>query len=98
MAFSPDGRILASGDWDDTIRFWDAVSGAHKRTLTGHTWQVNSVAFSPDGRTIASGGQDKEIHLGDTTPGSHKRTLKGHTGSVYSVGVQSGWPHHRIGE
>ena len=51
VAFSPDGRSIASGSYDDTVRLWDAVTGSHIRTLEGHTDDVNSVAFSPDGRT-----------------------------------------------
>ena len=69
VAFSPDGRTMASGSWDSTICLWNAVTGVHKRTLTGHTWHVNSVAFSPDGRTLASGSDDTTIRLWDAVTG-----------------------------
>ena len=62
-AFAPDGRTLASGSLDHTIKLWDSASGRLLRTLTGHTHWVNSVAFSPDGRTLASGSGDKTIKL-----------------------------------
>ncbi len=63
VAFSPDGRLLASGSFDNTIKLWEVSSGSLVRTLTGHTNSVRSVAFSPDGRLLASGSDDKTIKL-----------------------------------
>ena len=85
VAFSPDGRMLASGSWDNTVRLWDAVTGAHRRTLTGHMNAVLSVVFSPNGRALASGSFDKTIRLWNAVTGAHRLTLTGHTDWVYSV-------------
>lgn len=52
VAFSPDGRTLASGSDDHTIKLWDAITGKERQTLEGHSSQVRSVAFSPDGQTV----------------------------------------------
>jgi hypothetical protein len=83
VAFSPDGRLLASCD-DETVRLWDPATGAEKRTLTGHTGRVNGVAFSPDGRLLAS-CDDETVRLWDPATGAEKRTLTGHTGRVNGV-------------
>jgi hypothetical protein len=55
VAFSPDGKILASGSEDNTIKLWEVNSGRELRTLRGHSGPVNSVVFSPDGQSLASG-------------------------------------------
>ena len=63
MAFSPDGRLLATASADKTARLWDPDTGEQLRTLTGHTDWVFGVAFSPDGRLLATASADKTAWL-----------------------------------
>ena len=65
VAFSADGRWLASASRDQTVRLWDPATGDAVATLTGHTRQVTGVAFSADGRRLASVSEDKAVRLWD---------------------------------
>ena len=70
VAFSPDGSKVVSGSSDETIRVWDASTGAEMLPpLRGHDYSVQSVAFSPDGSKIVSGSDDKTIRVWDASTG-----------------------------
>ena len=83
IAFSLDGRQLASGACDGTVRIWDLKSGK-SRVLEGHAKSVNSVAYSPNGRQLASGASDNTVRIWDLESGE-SRVIEGHVGQVMSV-------------
>ena len=90
VAFSSDGKTIASVDLDFTVRLWDVETGTQKKTLPRSTLAVYSVAFSPDGQTLASGVKDQTdknitVQLWDVETGTQKKTLTGHAYLVYGV-------------
>ncbi|CAG7853315.1 Dynein assembly factor with WDR repeat domains 1 AltName: Full=Outer row dynein assembly protein 16 [Serendipita indica DSM 11827] len=87
LAFSPDGRLIASGSRDGTARIWDVSTGARVgQSLRGHEESVQSLDFSPDGMRIVTGGWDRTIRQWDAATGDPiGQPLKGHSYVVASV-------------
>ncbi|MBE9185932.1 NACHT domain-containing protein [Microcoleus sp. LEGE 07076] len=85
VAFSPDGKLLATGGSDGVVRCWEVTSGKELLTCKGHCNLVVSVAFSPDGKTLASGSSDRTVKLWDCRSGECLQTCQGHSDWVRSV-------------
>ncbi|MFL6263862.1 MAG: TIR domain-containing protein [Thermoanaerobaculia bacterium] len=85
VAVSPDGKWVASGSRDNTVRIWDLEIGECRAILQGHTSEVTSVAITPDGKRILSASDDKSVRVWDASSGRTLAELDGHKKAVWSV-------------
>jgi WD40 repeat protein len=89
VAFSPDGRRLASASTDRTVKVWDAQTGQELLSLKGHTDTVLCLAYNRDSRRLATASVDNTVKVWDAQAGQEILTLKGHTGPVRGVAFSS---------
>ena len=85
LAWSPDGRRIATAGADGDAKVWDVRTGAELLTLTGHTSLVSGVAFAPDGRLVATASTDGTVRLWDAATGEQVLELSGHGGANSDV-------------
>ncbi len=86
IAWSPDGKLIASGAEDDTVQIWNPQTGTMVRTYRGHPAHVLSVAWSPDGSLIASGAEDDTVRVWDPNTGATVQVYHKHTDHIHGVG------------
>jgi WD40 repeat protein len=85
VAFSPDGRIIATGDSDGDIRFWQISDSKQILTLKGHAGWIRSIDFGLNGQMLASGSEDRTVRLWNIVDGKCHKILDEHTDRVESV-------------
>ncbi len=87
IAFSPEGKLLASGSVDNTVRLWRVYEEQILRTMTGHTFPVKALDFSPNGTTLVTGSTDGMIRAWQVSNGQLMRLFSGHGGKILDIKI-----------
>lgn len=85
VAFSPDGKQIATAGDDKTVRLWDAATGTEKLRLRNHSDGVNSLRFDRTGKLLVSWSSDRTARVWEVTSGIEKAVLRGHSGNVVAA-------------
>lgn len=89
LTWTPDGRGLVSGGWDGTITFWDASTGAVRRTLRGSSRPIRGLALTPDRASLLTGSDERNanLRLWDLSEGEERLLFRGHRGVIHAVAI-----------
>jgi class 3 adenylate cyclase len=91
--FSPYGKYILSGSYDNTLKLWESATGKEVRTFKGHERSITSIAISGDNELILSGSEDNTLKLWESATGKEVHTFKGHTSTVWSVAFSGDGKH-----
>src|SRR5262249_37265533 len=99
VAYSPDGRLLASGDEAGEVRVWNLPDGTVRYVLPALDWKAFALAFAPDGKFLLTANGHGDIQGWDAETGKHDGVLKGHTSGLFELAfgpdgktlVSGGW-------
>jgi len=87
VAIHPDGQILASGDNQGKVTFWNLRTGTKMSEFMPHNESITGVLFTPDGKTLITGSKDRTIKIWDVATGLLLHTLQGHTGMIRAIAI-----------